>query len=526
MSMRITIAHAGKVSVHESAQKRVLIGRPGGATPTDLDLSPDPSVSRQHAVLEVKNGACWITDIGSSHGTLVNGREIKGQGERRLYPGDQVVLGETRIEVELVSQPIAPSLEEARAKAVQDKPVRVLQSVETGHSVAMAAVTLDTAREQSLALLCDLPLQFAHASSLDALLEMVVQQAVKLVPAAKRGAILLRGADQDALLLKAFVSEKEPSVSLTLAERTLAERRAILWRRETEADLTPSMRRLQIETGIYVPLLWQDQPLGVLCLDTPEPSAVFGNDDLRLVISVAQYAAVAVANHQLQQALSQNARLLERLLANFSPKLRDVLLERARQGRLRPGGMHSEVTLLLCDLCGFTQTAATMETSDVVEMVNDYLHTVAQVIFEHDGTIDKYIGDAMLAVFGSPEPDPCHCEKAVRAAAVMQQRIAEVNARRVAGNEAACRAAIGVHCGAVFHGFIGTAERLEFTVIGDAVNRTARYCSFAGADGVLISSAVFQHVFHLVEAEKVIISPKEGELVAYRVKGLRDEPRA
>ncbi|MCP5525427.1 MAG: FHA domain-containing protein [Verrucomicrobiales bacterium] len=527
MPIRITILTKDRRETRTFAQDRLVIGRSGTSAQADVSLSGDSCVSHRHARVELRPDGCWIIDLGSSNGTWVNGREIRDRGECRLQPTDRVRIGETELVFE--GEPTAPaggvpsSGRGAERDPAPDAPAepQVLQSVKTDASLAIRGVSLDTAREQRLAWLCGLPVEFARQKTMDELLALVVRRVVEIVPAARRGAVLLRRKSDEPLVLKSYVAEDEPAVSLTLAARALERREAVVWRRQTDGDPTQSMRRLNIDTGAYVPLLWQDQALGVLCVDTPDSGQSFGEDDLRVVMSVAQYAAVAIANHQLQEDLRRHARLLERLLTNFSPKLRKVLLDRAEQGRLRLGGEHSEVTLLMCDLCGFTRTSAQLDTGDVVEMLNDYLHTVADVIFRHDGTIDKYIGDAVLAVFGSPEPDTAQWGKALRAAVEIQARIKDVNERRGRRSEAVCQALIGVHCGSVFHGFVGTMERLEFTVIGDPVNRTARYCSAAGPGEVIISPPVYQRVFSLAEARQVTVGSKEGELAAYSVGGLR-----
>jgi adenylate cyclase len=148
-----------------------------------------------------------------------------------------------------------------------------------------------------------------------------------------------------------------------------------------------------------------------------------------------------------------------------------------------------------------------------------------QAIFQHDGTVDKFVGDAILAVFGSPESDPQHYEKAIYAAIAMQDAMRRVNDRRRANGEVVCEIGIGIHCGEVLHGFIGAAERLEFTVIGDVVNKTSRYCDQAPAGQILISPQVFEHVFRAVQTEPVTITTKhEGELKAYRVMGRKMQP--
>jgi adenylate cyclase len=154
-------------------------------------------------------------------------------------------------------------------------------------------------------------------------------------------------------------------------------------------------------------------------------------------------------------------------------------------------------------------------------MLNDYLQVMIDSIFRQDGVVDKFVGDAVLAVFGSPEADPLQHQKAVRAALAIQQAVEATTRLRSARSDVTCQVRVGVHCGEVFHGFVGTLNRLEFTVIGDAVNRACRYCQAAEEGQILISPTVFQHVFGLVKAEKSVVQTKEGELTAHRVKELR-----
>lgn len=278
---------------------------------------------------------------------------------------------------------------------------------------------------------------------------------------------------------------------------------------------------MQILGGMYVPLRWGDQTFGVVCVDSPRAEDCFTENDLRFLVAAAQYAAMALANQRLEESLQREARTLERLLTHFSPKIRKVLLEQARQGRLRPGGTKSEVTIVFCDICGFTRRAADMDAADVLDLLNDYFPALVQAVFRFDGTIDKFVGDAVLAVFGSPEPDTQHPLNGVRAALAMQAAVREISERRLAAGESGCEVAIGVHTGEVLHGFVGAAERLEFTVIGDPVNRACRYCDAAGRGQILISADLYQRVYGAVQADKVTVPSQEGELPAYRVKGLR-----
>lgn len=160
------------------------------------------------------------------------------------------------------------------------------------------------------------------------------------------------------------------------------------------------------------------------------------------------------------------------LLANFSPKVRTHLLQRAQMGRLRLGGEKSVVSVLCADIRGFARLTAELPTDEVVPLLNEYFAALTDCIFRNDGTIDKFVGDAILAVFGSPEDDPQHCRKAVFAGMDMQAAAQQVSRRRKGKGEVSCEIGIGSHTGEV-HGFIGSPERMEFTVIGDAVNRAS-----------------------------------------------------
>lgn len=260
------------------------------------------------------------------------------------------------------------------------------------------------------------------------------------------------------------------------------------------------------------------ETLGVLFLDNPHRSSAFTGEDLQFLLSVAHYAAAAVSNQMLQTEIIQNNRTLQNLLANFSPKIRDCLLEKSREGKLQPGGVKSQVTILLSDLRGFTRTSAGLSTDEVVDMLNDYLWALGDEIFRHDGTIDKFIGDAILAVFGSPEPDEEHAWKAVCAAIQMQHRMAAVNERRRANGQAICEMGVGVHTGEVLHGFIGAEERLEYTVIGDTVNKTSRFCTGAGEGEILLGPETNRTISDkLVTSERMIHTKHEGEIPAYNV---------
>lgn len=522
MALRITLTYKGAETVHEFNTERLLIGRLTQADGPGLDLSADACVSRQHAVIALKNGVAWLSDLGSKFGTQVNGREIRNQGDWRLWPEDTIVVGETTLRVAFVPGAKAAAPSDTVEPATPAPDLRIVKMIDTDGPLSFGHGSAASTPERRLAMLLDLPRQFSAQTSLNELLQTVMNRVVEVIPAARRGALLMRGPQQDTLLLKAYVSTDEPAVSETLARRALAEKRGFIWRSGT-GDTTRSMREFHIASGMYAPLQWQDQMFGVICVDSPVAADTFQEDDLQFLIAIGQYAGMALAEQQLVSEQRQNAKLVGRLMANFSPKVRAVLIEQARLGKLRPGGTKSEVTILFCDICGFTQSAAQMDAHDVVDMLNHYFQPLIEAILRHDGTVDKFVGDAILAVFGSPEADAQQHEKAVRAALALQQAVQATSQLRAARGDVTCQMRVGVHSGEVFHGFVGSVDRLEFTVIGDAVNRASRFCDGAQGGEVIISPEVYQRVFKQVRAEKTTIATKyEGDLVAYRVLAIKE----
>jgi adenylate cyclase len=150
---------------------------------------------------------------------------------------------------------------------------------------------------------------------------------------------------------------------------------------------------------------------------------------------------------------------------------------------------------------------------------------MSSVVFSHDGTVVQFVGDTIFAVFGSPEADPKHYENATCSALEMQEEIFSLNSLREKEGKTTCRFGIGVHCGEVVHGFIGGPECLLYTVVGDPVNRTARYCAAAKAGEVLISPELYERVWRIIrDVEPITVDTKfEEHLPAYRVKSLWEQ---
>jgi adenylate cyclase len=397
-------------------------------------------------------------------------------------------------------------------------PLQITEAVDA--SVAVETQRLSDAMER-MATLSELTWECGTRTQLDAMLQKALDVLLRTLGHGERGVILVRDSEDGELLLKACAPQgAAPMISMASARKAIADRKGFIWKRGE--DLTLSQKESKVELGMYVPLVVNGQSIGVICIDCFSPHQIFQRDDLLLLTSFGHQLALAIANNELRTHLQENAELLQRLMTNFSPKVRAHLLHRAKMGRLRLGGEMSVVSVLCADIRGFVRLTAGMAADEVVALLNEYFAALTDCIFRNDGTIDKFVGDAILAVFGSPEEDPKHCWKAVSAAMDMQAAAQEVSQRRNKRGEIGCEIGIGIHTGEVLHGFIGSSERMEFTVIGETVNRASRYCDGAKGGEVLISPAIYQRTWNGIETQQVAIPTKhEGDMVAYRVDRVR-----
>ncbi len=487
----------------------------------DLDLSPDPTISNQHARLSFEDGEYWVEDLGSTNGTCVDGVVISAK--MRLVPGAQVQIGRAVIQVERsVTSPARKA--KASAESVKTTPGPEVNGPIVLHEPPRPDGGSELSQLRAFYLLSQ---KLSSASSLDSMEEILIQQLRLAIPSAQRGAVLLPD-ERGELLLKAHWPSGAHSVSMTLAQETFAEGQPISWQvpkgQSTLSAMPSSVVYYEVEAALYVPLVTGAQVVGVMYVDNADDRDAFSAADLDLMTTVAAQVARFIRENYLQPDMQREEIIRANLLRQFSPRVADHILDGAN--RLQLGGNRVDpITVLVSDIRGFTSLSAKMEPTDVVRMLNEMFDAFVPIIFEYDGVVDKYVGDSVLAVFGSPDQDEEQWGKAVRAALEMQGVIGKLGEAWKARRLPVFQVGIGIHSGAAIQGFIGSAQRTEYTVIGDTVNRAARFCDGAGPGEIFISNAVFEHVYRLVDVGAKTVKTKhperEPDMKGYLVKGLR-----
>ncbi|MGB3613843.1 MAG: adenylate/guanylate cyclase domain-containing protein, partial [Elainellaceae cyanobacterium] len=223
--------------------------------------------------------------------------------------------------------------------------------------------------------------------------------------------------------------------------------------------------------------------------------------------------------------ISDEKRLKSTMYRYMSQEVAEQLLN---SGELRLGGDRKEVSVLFSDIRSFTSIAETMDAEELVIMLNDYFETMVDAVMAYKGTLDKYIGDAIMAVFGSPLALEDHAWRAVQTSVEMRHRLEAFNHLRAEQQQPPIRIGIGINSGSVISGNIGSSKRMEFTAIGDGVNLGARLESATKQYGcdIVISESTYRPCADQVwalELDRIRVKGKEEPVAIYHLVALKSD---
>jgi len=450
----------------------------------------DFSVSRRHAVIRQEDGTWLVIDQNSTNGVKVNGKFVASSP---IVPGDVLTVGTFSLTVREEAPahrpvPPVPVVGESSSTFIRsiadfnrDFHLEDYVPEEDGDALTASGKrsTSAVARSKIFEILVQVAKTLILAREVHEVLGRVVDLLFEHLPV-DRAVVVLVGDDGGLVPMLARQRGKEPGdaeeiFSHTIVDSVVKNRVAVLTSdalADGRFEAGQSIRIQQIRSAMCVPLWNQDRVIGALHVDTPLRVGSFTADDLDLLTALGNFAAVAIERARLQRRIEREERIRERLSRYHSPGVVEEIASDASGviERVRT----RNVTVFFADIVGFTSAAEGMEPEALSRFLSTFFTYAADAIFAQGGTLDKFIGDAVMAFFGAPIVQPDHARRAVAAAAKLVENVKAWNLERVARGEPPVGVRIGVNTGNVVVGDIGSAQRVDYTVLGNTVNVAAR----------------------------------------------------
>ena len=312
------------------------------------------------------------------------------------------------------------------------------------------------------------------------------------------------------------------TISRTITQKVMREKVALLSqdaKTDEQFKGVDSIVAQGVRSTICAPLITESNVHGVVYADRLDPFSEFSADDLELISAVAAQTAVTVETVKAHKRLARE----EVARANYSRFMPEYVVKQLleKPDSFKLGGVNQTITVLFSDIRGFTTISENANPEKIVGLLNLYFTAMSEIIFAHGGTLDKYIGDGLMAIFGAPNATPEDAANAVKTAAAMQNRMISLNEELEAKGFGQIAVGIGLHTGEATIGYIGSEKRSEYTAIGDTVNLAARLESNAKGGQILISEATMQaseNLFPLVAQEPLTVKNRLQPVTLFEVK--------
>lgn len=538
---RLRYRDASGVQREVPLRGRVSIGR---HPEQDIQIL-DRVVSKAHCAIEFINGRYSVSDSGSRNGTYVNGIMISAR--RVLKSGDEISVGSTTLSF------------------VEDRPEEALMSRVTFHDSGLETnIRSRLTGQQDVGFLPEhditdteqlradyeklrIAVQLQESVGLeldqDKLLRSILDQAFQIF-AADRGVILLKN-DEGQLVPMVVKSRNEKEsrdsirISQTILNEVQEEKSAVLSNdamMDSRFSGAHSIILERIRSTMSVPLLYEDKLLGVIHLDSQIASGAFTEKDLQILTGFARQAAMNIQHNRLLQQMEREIVARENMKRLLSPQL----VEEVVNGRIdiKKGGEERVATMLFADIRAFTPMAERTPAQELVTLLNAYFEVMVDVIFAHEGTLDKFVGDEIMAIWGAPIAIDDAEYRAVSCALRMMQSLKTFNDGQRMEFELAqesgklspdavyrpVEVGFGLNTGSVIAGYVGSSRSLSYTVMGDPVNTANRFCGVAAPGQIIMGQSTYELVRDRIDAVQlppVRLKGKAEPVVNYLVRGFR-----
>lgn len=482
----------GKEEILPLGEVETFIGRndPASGIVNHVNL-PDNTVSRRHAKLISDNFAFFLEDLNSINGTYVNDRLIT---KIKLTPGDKITIGRNILYFESEGTRTINPLD----FMVTDTKLDHQKTIDSNYYILQQLSKL-------------LVTKTTMTDFLRAVMDMIMESTKSA-----RGVLMLT--DPQGKPQKVVASGDQVVFSEEVVEQVTAQKKSLLVGYDFEASGTMIQRG--VHSAICAPLLKEPQLLGVIYLEDPLPGK-FGEEELIILTLFANQVAAGIENATLNENLQKELKIRSNLERFLSPQVVDLVTKDCLdQGDILLKTERVVATILFSDIQGFTLLSERLDHQEVAALLNQHFSLMTDIIFSFQGTLDKYVGDGLVAVFGAPFPHADHAVRAVEAGLQMHARHKEFLAGLPVEKGFAIR--IGINTGEVVAGYMGSPKRMEYTVLGEPVIVAQRLQALAEPGTIYLGRATQEAVTHQYPAEFVtkMETPKgRKEIEIFRLPG-------
>ena len=535
---------SGEQAIDLPPGRTLVVGR---AVTSDVPIY-DPTISRRHAEIVLIPSGVRVKDLGSSNGTFLNGARIT---QADAVANDVVTFGKVAFRVAGITPPARPSLPTPdssqtsgsrgipQGTIVRQLPVSpssggvpAIVHDATGPAASgaghlkVAAQSEAERREKKLSLLFEISKELSRQQELDQLLHKVVDVTFQIFNVDRVSILLLdpRTAELVPRISRSRTGDTSAArhVPQSIARKAVDDRVAILSDNAAADDRFKGKSILiqSVRSAMCTPLLGADQKvLGILYVDNQTAIQSFTDEDLEFLMTFGGLTAVAIENSQLSERIRREAMVLSNFQRYFAPNVAAQIAQ--QEGAVTLGGDKRPVVIFFSDIRGFTPMSENMNPDEVAQLLTEYFTEMVEIVFEHSGSLDKFMGDAIMALWGAPIAHEDDADRAMQCALDQLNALEKMNAKWKEKDRQEIKIGVGINFGEVFAGNFGSDRRLEYTVIGDAVNTASRLCSVAGPNEILISEPFYKALKKppKVEAlEPMQVKGKAKKVPVYRVK--------
>lgn len=548
------VTNDGQIFNFPISKDKVSIGR---SNDNDLILA-DNAVSRYHTEIQKRKNDYILADLGSYNGTKLNGKSIQ---KVFLKHGDKIQIGSSKLTF-LINGNSLDQAEDSVVLTVESDSAVDRQIVRSSplerHGQSQELLVSSEDKNEEKRGKSDFALKKERFNSQEYLAELArnnkvlfvlyeisrhlnqihdfnellrkIMDLIFMVIDADYGFLVLAGGPNGDNLIPVVVkhktehgkSKREIKASRTLIDKVINGKVALLISNamtDSRLDGAKSAMIQQIRSAICVPLWREDKIIGVIQLDSIRIDNQFNQDDLELLKAIGSQAAMVIEQSALNERIREEERMRNRLQRFHSPQVIEMILKGGEE--TIDDIMESKeliATILFADIVGFTRLSETMPPREINIILNRYFSRMTDIVFSHGGTLDKYIGDGLMAVFGAPMEKEDDAERAVRTALEIRRELTAMMKTTSADRRFDIR--VGLNTGRVVAGNIGSPKRMEYTVIGDPVNVASRLESIAKPNQIVIGEETFglvKNKFKIQEVGTRKVKGKSSGIMVYEV---------